>query len=72
MTNTILLEEAIRRRGVKKGFLAERLGVSRTTFRALISNGAEFKASQIRVLCEILQIDDPAEMEAIFFAPGGA
>lgn len=72
MTNTRLLEEAIRRAGVKKGFLAERIGVSRATFCALLRNETEFKASQIRVLCEILGIQDPAEMEAIFFAPGGA
>lgn len=72
MTNTKLLEEAIQRNGVKKGFLAEQLGVSRATFSALLRNETEFRASQIRVLCEILHINDPAEMEAIFFTPGGA
>ena len=72
MTNTRLLEEVIRKSGIKKGHLAEKIGVSRATFSALLRNEAEFKASQIRVICEVLGINDPAEMEAIFFAPSGA
>lgn len=72
MLNRKLLEERIRQKGVKKKFLAESIGVSRTTFCALLRNETEFKASQIRVLCEILDIKDDATLTAIFFAHNGA
>ena len=72
MTNTTLLEDKIRQSGLKKGFLAEKLGVSRGTFCALLNNNAEFKANQIRVLCELLGIEDDETLRAIFFAPNGA
>lgn len=72
MTNTKLLNDRIRRKGVKKKYLAERLGVSRTTLCSLIYNKSEFKASQIKTLCEILDIQDNETMQAIFFAVDGA
>lgn len=68
MTDGKMLEEKIRQSGLKKGFIAERLGISRATFRALLNNQAEFKASQIRVLCDLLDIRDEETMMAIFFA----
>ena len=72
MTNTKLLEDKIRQSGLKKGFLAEKLGVSRGTFCAMVNNSSEFKASQIRDLCELLGIEDDETLRAIFFAPSGA
>lgn len=67
VTNKKLLEEYISRRGLKKGFLAEQLGLSRQGFRNCLNNRAEFRASHIRILCELLELD--AELkEAIFFA----
>lgn len=69
MTNTELLEEKIRESGLKKSFIAEKIGVSRATLCALLSAKSEFKASQIRTLCELLDIEDDATMKAIFFAP---
>lgn len=71
MTNRKLLEDKIVQAGVKKGFLAERIGVSRSTFSALLRNESEFKASQISTLCELLNIKDE-ELNAIFFAHSGA
>jgi transcriptional regulator with XRE-family HTH domain len=72
VTNRELLEEKINQKGLKKGFLAEKIGVSRATFSALLRNESEFKVSQIRTLCELLGIDDDETMKAIFFAPDGA
>lgn len=72
MTNIQLLEDKIRQSGMKKGFLAEKLGVSRTTFSALLRNETEFKASQIRMLCDLLGIKDDETVKAIFFAQNGA
>lgn len=70
MTNTKLLEEAIERSGLKKGKIAERLGVSRAGLANLINGRAEFKVSQMLVLSDMLGLTD-ATRDAIFFAPSG-
>ena len=72
MTNRELLEEKIRRSGLKKGYIAEKLGVTPSTFSALLNNKSEFKASQISIICKLLNIQDDAEVKAIFFAQNGA
>ena len=68
MTNTELLEEMIARSGKKKSYLAQRCGLSLNGFRNCCTNKAEFKASQIQVLCEELNITSLKERHAIFFA----
>lgn len=68
MVNRKLLEEKIKQKGLKKSFIAESIGVSRSTFSSLLSNKTEFKASQIRALCKLLDIEDCETMTAIFFA----
>lgn len=72
MTNTTLLEEKIKQSGLKKGYLADRIGVSRSTFYAQVRNGVEFRVSQVKILCSLLGIKDPETMQAIFFSPDGA
>lgn len=72
MTNTKLLEELIDRSGKKKKFLAEKCGLSTAGFRNCLINAAEWKASQIAILCEELGIKDLETKEAIFFARIGA
>ena len=72
MTNGKLLEEKIQQSGLKKGFIAERIGVTPNTLTALINNNAEFKASQIVAMCQVLNIKDDDEIKAIFFAQVGA
>ena len=67
MTNTTLLEEYIKRSGYKKKFLIESLGISRYGFVLKCSNKAEFKASEIDILCNLLKISNKDRM-AIFFA----
>jgi hypothetical protein len=68
MTNTELLERAIKDSGLKKVFLAEKIGLTPAGFYNCLNNRAEFKASQINALCELLGIKDLATKEAIFFA----
>ena len=68
MTNTKKLEERILRSGKKKVYLAKKLGVSTNGLRRYIKNESEFKASQIQILCEELNITDLREKEEIFFA----
>lgn len=67
MTNTPLLEKYIERSGYKRSFIAMRLGISSYTLAMKINNESEFKASEIDILCELLDIDMEARM-AIFFA----
>ena len=68
MTNTKLLEKKIRESGKKKGYLADKCGLSRAGFRNCETNKAEFGASHIKILCEELSITSLQEKEAIFFA----
>lgn len=70
MTNTKLLEEIILQSGLKKGKIAERLGISRAGLANLINGRAEFKASQILVLSDMLNLTDE-KRDAIFFAVDG-
>lgn len=72
MTNTELLEKKISDSGKKKMYLAEKVGLSLAGFRNCVTNRAEFKASQIDILCEELGISSLREKEVIFFAKSGA
>ena len=70
MTNTKKLEQVIERSGLKKGKIAERLGVSPATLINLINGRTEFKVSQMQVLCAMLGLT-PEERDAIFFGQCG-
>jgi hypothetical protein len=72
MTNTALLNQLIAKSGFKKCYIAERLGLSRAGLNNCIANRAEFKASHIATLCELLGIKDFELKEAIFFNRSGA
>lgn len=68
MTNLNLLKDKIKQKGLKMGFVAEAIGVSRTTFYSQLHGKTEFKASQIQALCKLLDIDDGDTITAIFFS----
>lgn len=68
MTNTELLYEKIEKSGKLKKYLAAKVGLTYAGFRNCCTNKAEFKASQIRILCDELGIKSLTEKEAIFFA----
>ena len=72
MTNTEMLEKAIKDSGFKKVFLAQKIGLTPAGFYNCLNNKAEFKASQISTLCELLGIKELSTKEAIFFADFGA
>ena len=72
MNNTALLVEKIKESGKKNKFLAEKVGLSYAGFRNCVTNKAEFKSSQIDILCDELNITSLKEKEAIFFAKIGA
>ena len=68
MTDTKLLEALINKKGIKKGKIAEKLNVSYNTLKRKINNEAPFNASEITIMCDVLQIESLREKEAIFFA----
>ena len=68
MTNTDLLEKKIAESGKKKSYLAKKVGLSSTGFYNCCQNKAEFKSSQINILCDELNISSLVEMKKIFFA----
>lgn len=72
MTNTELLEKRIAESGKKKVYLAEKCGLTYAGFRNCVTNKAEFKVSQVKILCEELGITSLKERQAIFFADGVA
>lgn len=67
MTNTAVLEDYINRSGLKKNRIAAALGLTSYGLSLKVRNVNEFKASEIDLLCAILQIDLSDRMR-IFFA----
>ena len=67
MTNTSLLEDYIEKSGYKKSYIAKALGITRSGLFLKCTNKNEFKASEIEVLCELLNIDIDDRIK-IFFA----
>lgn len=68
MTNTELLEQWIEKSGKKKIYLAEKVGLSPAGFRNCCINKAEFKTSQVNILCDELGITKLTDKEAVFYA----
>ena len=68
MTNTEFLELLIKESGLKKGHIAEQLGLTRFGLAKKITNETEFKASEIDKLTKLLGITDPNIKEEVFFA----
>ena len=72
MTNKKLLEDKITKSGKKKGYLAEKCGLSRQGFKNCVNGDAFFNALHIKTLCSELNITSLEEKELIFFAQGDA
>ena len=68
MTNTSMLQQAIKDSGLKISFISRTIGLSRTGFYKKLSNESSFNAEEIKKLCELLEITDLKMKEAIFFA----
>lgn len=66
MTNTIKLEIAITRSGLKKREIASALGITAMGLYKKIHNLSEFKASEIIKLVKVLNLSN-LEREEIFF-----
>lgn len=65
MTNTSLLRKKIDESGYKLRFIASKLNITYQGFLKKINNETEFKASEMQILRELLNLTD-AEFEQIF------
>ena len=68
MTDTLLLKEKIESSGLRIGFIADKLGIERTTLWKKVNNERSFNQNEIMQMCELLRIDSLEEKERIFFA----
>lgn len=68
MTNTELLKETIDKSGLKIGFIADYVGISRQSLWNKINNLSPFNQYEIDKMCDILKITGLRTKEAIFFA----
>lgn len=58
MTDTQLLDDRIKSSGLKIGFIVGKLGISRQAFDRKKKNEIPFRAAEIYVLCDLLNIAD--------------
>lgn len=66
MTNTEMLRRYIRNSGLKHGFLAEQLGLSRAGFWLKVKGTNEFTVSEVMALTKLLKLST-RERDQIFF-----
>ena len=67
MVNTRRLKAAIVEKGYTQEQVAEYLGISNPTLNSKINNKREFKASEIKLIVELLGLSNQQMMD-IFFA----
>lgn len=66
MTNTTMLRKKIDDSGYKVSFIAKKCGLTYQGFMKKVNNESEFKASEIQILKELLNLSDE-DSNAIFF-----
>lgn len=57
MTDTSKLKAVIENKGIKCSFLADKLGISRQAFSNKLNNKTPFKATEIKIICDTLDIN---------------
>ena len=67
LVNYDLLRECIRKSGLRISYICERLHISREAFRLKMNGSREFKVSEMKILCDLLELS-PDMRDAIFFA----
>lgn len=63
MVDSKKLRKIIKEKGLKYGFLAKQLGIGYSTLKSKIENNADFKASEILELCQLLDIEKDKILE---------
>ena len=67
MTNAIELRKRIKNSVLKLKYIAENLSLTPYGLQRKIDNFSEFKASEIRKMCNLLGISDSKTRDMIFF-----
>ena len=68
MVNTTLLKQKISESGLRKGFIAEQMGINRVSLARKLNKERLFNVDEAKAICVVLGISDPAERDRIFFA----
>ena len=68
MTNSELLKKIIDESGLKIGFIADYVGISRQLLWKKINNLTPFNQYEIDKMCDVLRITSLRQKESIFFA----
>lgn len=68
MTNTVLLEKLIKASGLKKKFIAEKLGICRQQLNKKIAGLVQFTGPEIKILCKLLNLEEWGHIKPVFFA----
>lgn len=68
MVDTQRLNDRIDRSGLKKYYIASKIGLTTYGLQKKITNQTQFKANEIKGLCIVLQIETLEEKEKIFFS----
>lgn len=66
VVDTQRLNRKIKKSGLKKYYIASKIGLTTYGLQKKISNQTQFKANEIEVLCRVLQIETLEEKESIF------
>ena len=70
VVNTEALTEILEKSGLKREYIAQRLGITRQTLTAKIAGDSEFSVSEVRALCDVLSIKKLRDIDQIFFMRG--
>lgn len=68
MGNQQYLEDEIKKSGLKKEYLARKLGITRQSFSMKCKDPSSFTAAQVSILCNELKITQFKKKDKIFFA----
>jgi hypothetical protein len=68
VTDTKELLKIIDESGLRKGYIAQKLGLTTYGFQKKVENKSQFKAGEIKMLCDILNITSLELKDRIFFA----
>lgn len=61
MTNSEMLNEKIAQSGLKRNYIAQRLGITAYALSLKINNVNDFKSTEIAKMCDVLGIDSLEE-----------
>lgn len=68
MTDWDLLEKKIDESGLRRAYVYERVGITRSGWNHKKKSNGNFSTPQITALCDVLRITRLSEKEQIFFA----